>query len=296
MEAAYDSRVDPSPADLARMRRLLDAELVSVTDLRERGYANNQRWLVVAADGRSAFVKQATNEATAVWLRQEHLAYQGLVGELGPQLLGWDDDGLPMLVLEDLSDCAWPPPWDPGRVAAVRRSLAELSRRPPIPGLPRASETSYQGGWAEVAADPVPLLSLRFCSPDWLDQALPSLLVAETPDLLDGDAVVHLDVRSDNVCFRGARALLVDWNLAAVGNPELDLAFWLPSLRAEGGPEPEQIANITPGIVALVAGFFAARAGLPTIPHALRVRAVQRTQLAVALPWAARALGLPPPA
>lgn len=251
---------------------------------------------MTAADGRSAFVKQATDEATAAWLRQEHVAYQGLVGKLGPRPLGWDDDGLPMLVLEDLSDCAWPPPWDPGRVAAVRRSLAELSRRPPIPGLPRAAESAYQAGWAEVAAEPAPLLSLGLCSPDWLDRALPSLLAAAAPDLLDGDAVVHLDVRSDNVCFRGERALLVDWNLAAVGNPEFDLAFWLPSLRAEGGPEPEQVATVTPGIVAVVAGFFAARAGLPMIPHAPRVRAVQRSQLTVALPWAARALGLPAPA
>jgi hypothetical protein len=248
------------------------------------------------ADGRSAFVKQAADGVTAGWLRQEHLVYRGLVGELGPQLLGWDDDVLPMLVLEDLSGCGWPPPWDPGRVAAVRRALVELSRRPPVSGLPRAAETGCSGGWTEVAADPAPLLSLGLCSPDWLDRALPSLLAAAAPDLLDGDAVVHLDVRSDNVCFRRGRALLVDWNLAAVGNPEFDLAFWLPSLRAEGGPEPEQVAHVAPGIVALVAGFFAARAGLPVIPHAPRVRAVQRTQLAVALPWAARAIGLSRPA
>jgi hypothetical protein len=287
--------VDPRPADRARIQRLLGAGIVSMTAVRDRGYANNLRWLVTVADGRSAFVKQATDEATAGWLRQEHLVYQGVVGDLGPRLLGWDDGVLPMLVLEDLSGCDWPPPWDQGRVDAVMRSLAELGRRRPVPGLPGAGETAYADGWAEVAADPAPLLSLGLCSPGWLDRALPLLVAAAVPDLLDGDAVVHLDVRSDNVCFRRERALLVDWNLAALGNPDFDLAFWLPSLRAEGGPEPEQVADIAPGIVALVAGFFAARAGLPVIPHAPRVRAVQRTQLAVALPWAARALGLPPP-
>jgi hypothetical protein len=44
----------------------------------------------------------------------------------------------------------------------------------------------------------------------------------------------------------------------------------------------------------LVSGYFAARAGLPTIPSAPRVRDIQRAQLGKALPWAVRALRLPP--
>ena len=43
-----------------------------------------------------------------------------------------------------------------------------------------------------------------------------------------------------------------------------------------------------------VSGFFAARAGLPEIPVAPHVRGLQRAQLRAALPWAIRALGLPP--
>jgi aminoglycoside phosphotransferase (APT) family kinase protein len=91
------------------------------------------------------------------------------------------------------------------------------------------------------------------------------------------------------------RAVFIDWDLAAVGNPEFDLAFWLPSLRLEDGPDPERVATITPGVVAIVAGFFAWRAGLPDVPQAPRVRHFQLRQLCVALPWAPRALGLPPP-
>ena len=72
------------------------------------------------------------------------------------------------------------------------------------------------------------------------------------------------------------------------------LGLWLPSLAYEGGPEPEQILPDAPEVAAWVSGFFAARAGLPQIPDAPRVRWVQRRQLATALPWAVRALGLPP--
>jgi aminoglycoside phosphotransferase (APT) family kinase protein len=87
---------------------------------------------------------------------------------------------------------------------------------------------------------------------------------------------------------------MVDWNLAAVGNPQFDLAFWLPSLHLEGGPAPQVVADIAPGVAALVAGFFASRAGLPAIPHAPRVRRFQAEQLAVALQWVVDILNLPP--
>ena len=74
----------------------------------------------------------------------------------------------------------------------------------------------------------------------------------------------------------------------------LDVAFWLPSLEFEGGPPPEDVAPPAGVFASLIAGFFASRAGLPDIPDAPFVRRVQREQLSTALPWAVRALGLPP--
>ncbi|HEV2472315.1 MAG TPA: hypothetical protein VGS41_06605 [Chthonomonadales bacterium] len=64
----------------------------------------------------------------------------------------------------------------------------------------------------------------------------------------------------------------------------------------EGGPAPENLLPDAPEIAAWVSGDFAARAGLPGIPDAPRVRGVQLLQLREALPWAARACGLSPPA
>jgi hypothetical protein len=100
-------------------------------------------------------------------------------------------------------------------------------------------------------------------------------------------------LRSDNICLTESRAIFVDWNLACLSNPKLDLGFWLPSLAYEGGPEPETILPDAPEIAAWVAGFFAARAGRPEIHDAPRVRLVQRQQLETALPWAVRSLDLP---
>jgi aminoglycoside phosphotransferase (APT) family kinase protein len=102
-----------------------------------------------------------------------------------------------------------------------------------------------------------------------------------------------MDVRNDNLCFSGDRVVLVDWNLAARANPLLDVAAWLPSLHSEGGPLPEDILPDEPELAALISGFFAARAGMPNIETAPRVRGIQVEQLRSALPWATRSLRLP---
>ena len=142
---------------------------------------------------------------------------------------------------------------------------------------------------------PEPLLATALCSPAWLDQALPTLVQASEQADLGGGDLLHFDVRSDNLCFVAGRALLIDWNLACSGNGRFDVAFWLPSLRLEGGPEPWEVLPDAGALAAAVAGFFAARAGLPAPSGAPTVRDFQRAQAAVALPWAARELGLPTP-
>jgi hypothetical protein len=261
------------------------------------GYTHAERWIVQTEDGRSAFVKGAVDEDTAAWLRAEHRIYTNVNGGFLPDLLGWTDDGdRPVLLLEDLTGAFWPPPWTQPRVSRVQAALGDVATTTPPTGLAALEGfRDYLTSWPDVAEDPAPFLALGFCSADWLERALPDLVSAEKRCVLAGDALVHFDVRSDNICFADDRTLLVDWNLAVVGNPVIDTAAWLPSLEAEGGPKPEDLLPDAPEAAALISGFFAARAGLPPIQRAPRVREVQRAQLSTALPWAARALGLSPP-
>jgi hypothetical protein len=181
------------------------------------------------------------------------------------------------------------------RIDAVLASLDGLHETRPPDGIePLEARRESVVGWGRIAADPEPLLRTGLCSRAWLDEALPGLARAGEEAELRGDDLLHFDVRSDNLCFLNGRAVLVDWNLACKGNGPFDVAFWLPSLALEGGPEPWEVLPDAGALAAAVAGFFAARAGLPSPPGAPTVRDFQRAQAAAALPWAARELGLAP--
>ena len=265
--------------------------------MQSAGYGtNSEHWRVELADGRRAFVKLALDEHAAEWLRTEHRVYSAVAAPFVAELIGWHDDAETLLAIDDLSDAHWPPPWRGGDVDAVLATLDELHATPAPEGLPAiADERAWLNGWALVAEDAEPLLATGLCSREWLEAALPQLLEVGRTCPLEGDAFLHLDVRSDNLCLDGDRVVLVDWNFAHVGNPLLDLVAWLPSLRLEDGPEPSDLVPDSRGLAALIADFFASRAGLPTPPTAPNVREFQRRQAGVALPWAARELGLPPP-
>jgi hypothetical protein len=262
----------------------------------EGGYTAAERWVLGFADGSSAFAKMATTEQTAAWLRTEHRFYSEIGPEFAPRLFGWYDPGQqPLLLLEDLSRADWPPPWTAERIAAVQAILGRVAAAPvPAWAPPLASFRDHFSGWRRVAADPAPFLSLQLVMPVWLERALPALLEAEAGAPLEGDALVHLDVRSDNLCFDGDRVVLVDWNWLSRGDSLFDLAGWLPTLHAEGGPGPWELCADSRGYAAMLAGLWASLAGLPPPAGAPRVRAVQLQALRSALPWAARELGLPP--
>ncbi len=255
------------------------------------------RWIVGddAAPARTAFVKLGATPLTAAWTRAEARNYAALAGWFLPGVIGFDDDGVrPALALEDLSSATWPPPWNAERIDAVREALAAIRATPPPPHL-EPIDVAGERNWPSVADDPEPFLSTGLCSRAWLRGALPALVAAAAAAPLAGDALVHGDLRSDNVCLRDGRAIVIDWNHATIANPDFDVAAWLPSLAAEGGPPPESILPDAPELAAWIAGYFCAHAGLPFLPDAPHVRALQLSQARTALPWAARALGLPPP-
>jgi Phosphotransferase enzyme family len=280
-----------------RLERLLGRRVISLRRIEGRGYSVAYRAVAALDDGSTVFVKAGTEPVTSEFVSEEIRFYRAVSAPFMPLVYASEEaEDEPLLVLEDLSGGRWPPPWDDGAVAAVRETLAAVAATPSPAWLAPITDQAewLLGGWAEIKRDPAPFLSLGVCSAAWLDEALPALRNAAESAPIAGDALLHLDVRSDNICLTSRGAVLVDWNNACVGNPDLDVAAWLSSLHLEGGPPPEDILAGAGGYAAALAGFFASRAALRPPETAPSVRRIQLAQLEIALPWAIRELGLRP--
>jgi hypothetical protein len=278
------------------VERLLGVPVAGWRPVAGGGWSAAVRGVAELADGRSVFAKLGDMPGTIESVRAECTIYPLLSGPFIPRLVA-ADPSVPVLVIEDLSSATWPPPWTPELLAGLEGLFAELAATRAPEGLPSlADRVRSVGAWDLVAADRDPFLATGVASAEWLDRALPAVLAAQGSAPTAGDSLIHFDVRSDNLCFRDGRALLVDWNHAIAGNPQWDRLLMLHTIQMEGGPAVRELdPDPEPGILAWSAGFFAARAGLPPPASAPRVRGFQRAQLEVVLPWAAEVLGLPPP-
>ena len=283
----------------AEIERIVGARVVALEHVEGRGYTHAGRHRALLDDGPSVFVKSAVDDLSAGWLRTEIAVYTTLRGSFLPVFHGWGERaGLPLIVLEDLGDAHWPPPWRDGDIEAVLQALRELASSPVPDGVGPLAGADLAYKWREVERDPEPFLSTGIADRAWLAENLAPLRIAAESASFAGNDLLHLDVRSDNLAIRDGRAVLVDWNWICVGNPLLDVVGWAPSLYLEGGPQPDEfvIAPEVAGFAAALAGFWAAHAGLPPPPTAAaRLRESQRRSLGVVLPWACRLLGIPEP-
>jgi hypothetical protein len=257
------------------------------------GYTPALRQRARLVDGSTVFVKVPTNDVTRRMLEQEIEAYVALGRQpFAPEVLAATPE---VLVLEDLSRSRWPPPWGSGDVDRVL-ATAELVAGTATGPLPSIEER--WGGdircWGEVDVDAVAGLGF---DRGWVARLTDAGREIEASATFDGDALLHMDLRSDNLCLAGDRVVLVDWNGACRGERGLDEAVWAPSLALEGGPDPwDLLPRAAVHHVAFLTGYFASRAPLPTIPDAPRVRPFQLAQLRVALPWFSRVVDVPVPA
>ena len=112
------------------------------------GYTPAERWVVTFDNGTRAFAKVGTVEHVGEWLRTEHRAYRDIAGPFMPHLLGWSDTPVAALLLEDLSDAFWPPPWSEDRVARIRAMLDEVAATRCPSWAPAAGHWSGRGAFA----------------------------------------------------------------------------------------------------------------------------------------------------
>jgi hypothetical protein len=177
----------------SRIERLLGAKIEAWRHV-EGGYTPALRLLCqTAAD--SFFVKVGSTPLTSQSLRREIHHYELVYGDFIPHLVGWEEDeAAPILIIEDLSSCVWPPPWDERKIDLVKSQIDVLhSARTDLEPFALA-HPDIGSSWRTVAADPVPFLSLGIADGGWLDAALPLLISAEDRCPTEGDSPTHCDL------------------------------------------------------------------------------------------------------
>jgi hypothetical protein len=261
------------------------------------GHTHAEKWLVELADGRSVFVKAATEPRARPQVEREAALLESVAAPYMPDVHGASTvDEWAVLVLEDLSHAHWPPPYD-DRGEALLETVKKVAATAPPAGLRRRPEGRPFGTyWQRIADDPEPVLANGLFSAKWLEEAQPILHAAEMSARLAGDDLLHDDVWHGNVCYTERGAVLIDWASATIGDRRVDLAYALLSIRSTGTtPPPVEFAEEA-AYAALLAGANAFQAAQPvdeSIKHASVLRAGWLHDLEFALEWACELLQLP---
>ena len=220
-----------------------------------------------------------------------------------------DETGWVLLAFQDIDGRHPRMPWRLEELDLVIDGLAKLadSLTPsPLPvSLAGSARRAFQrgiNGWRQLAEGPPSDLDRL---DGWSRRNLDKLveLESQAPDAVDGDTLLHLDVRADNILLADKKVWIFDWASACVGAPWVDAVGFAPSVAMQGGPPPEQVvarhpsarsadpSNITAAVTS-VAGYFTRGALQPPPPGLPTLREFQAAQGAVAREWTAARTGL----
>jgi hypothetical protein len=239
------------PAGLrAAVERLLGGPVVAAAPA-GAGFTRGFASVLTTAAGDRAFVKAAdlrTQPHVADWYAREAAITAALPEPVPAARPRWTatTEGHYVLCLEAVDGHVPPLPWRPAELTAALdawTTAAEALREPPAallaPGLPRLPDLlrADLSCWGLVAAGHEPLPPAAAALGGLAAARLPDLvgLEAALPGYADSTAVIHCDLRLDNVLIDAAgRAWLCDWNWPCFGAPWFDTAALLVTAYASG--------------------------------------------------------------
>lgn len=258
--------------------------------------------------GRRVFVKAvcASVNADSAQLHRREAAITGRLpaGTPAPTLLGVHDDGTWLaLILSDVAGRHPREPWCDGELQSVLDALAAMAKLP-VPdeaGLAHLNDELRDdfSSWATLAERPMESLD------PWALAHSAELQELSRCGLtaLAGDALVHGDLRADNILLTQSGPILIDWPWATLGapwfdalsvlmnarvlNPRAEVDHWIQSHAVFSEAAPDSVN----GVLAGFSGYFLemsrrpAPAGIPTL------RAFQRRQGDAVLAWLKERLG-----
>ncbi|MCM4080580.1 phosphotransferase family protein [Paractinoplanes hotanensis] len=262
--------------------------------------------LVTTADGVTGFVKAAPRpDPTSDWYAREAFITSRLPAAVAAPRPLWtmvESDHF-VLCLEPVDGHVPALPWSQPELRAALSAWSTAAEALAVPsrdlleaGVPALADIvrGEMSWWTEIAAgrEPMPRTAHGTVAPTRLAHL--ARLEQELPALVAGDALMHGDLRVDNVLIdRAGHALLCDWTWPCLGAPWFDTVTLLVTAFASGLDADGYLANWNApaegvdGALAALAGYWLVRAdGGPSSasPHS---RQHQRFSGEQALAWLA---------
>lgn len=290
------------PGELvAEVTRVLGGSVASAVSQAE-GFLPGSADRVETVNGRRAFVKAVHRDRNAGAYdlhRREIDVMRALPAEVrAPALLGsFVTDEWAALVLEDIEGRHPGSARDGSDVEAVLDAFATFPRLSgeAMEMLPSAAAefVAERDSWEALERDGVDL-------PSWVHEFRPRLRAAgeRVCDVVQGDHLLHLDGRADNVLIgEGGVAWVIDWPWAGVGARWVDGLLYLLDARfrgervdAEGMLHSHPLfdgvaAEDVDSVLAAVTGRYFDKARLPAPPNMPTLREFQRREALAGMDW-----------
>lgn len=266
-----------------------------------QGFSPGLAARLLLSDGRRVFLKAVSEKANpdtpGIHRREARiLAALPQAAPMARLLWSYDDKGWVGLCLEDVDGRHPGEPWTDADLDLVSSTVEKMSRdltSSPVSTpqtVPEFFARTVNGWGIAIERRETRLNAWELRNLDRLAE-----LEAQAPSLVEGEALVHCDVRADNLLIEGDRVFVLDWPWARVGAAWVDLVAMAPSVEMQDGPACEDFLSrldlrgvsreAIDAVVCSLAGYFVVRALEPPPQGIPTVRAFQAAQGRVATAW-----------
>ncbi len=313
---AGSPRLDYSALPL-EFRQSIDAavgaRVVSATNAKG-GFTPGPAATCVLDDGHTVFIKARSSElsflATAMHQREAAVLAELPVTFPAPNLLATVEAGDWFALITEHIDGAMPTaPFSATEVDGILQTVADLADASAVCPIEIADpvgthEIERESRWAWRQLRDEGLRDERQPGSRWVTDHLRQLVELEANwiDAASGAALLHRDLRADNILLVSDGGVAVDWAAASTGAPWIDLLGLLPDLHLGGGPDPHVAfadhpigaaapSNDVDCYLASLAGYFTRQSLQPPIPGVSGIREFQAAQGEISRRWLASRLG-----